>query len=279
MQQSPIQQLNQGVAHRFGWSITFNTAGTKVEVVTAKKVFLFEGENKATTAANALKGLEDLIKVEESKEIQELHQVFRNQPIDIYESNEENWEYFWNHKPAIVGIDTEGNNVRPPLLVQIATQDYAILEVPVESLSCDIERLLKDHSVVKVFCDNFSHKDKGSLGLEVKSDEEYLKGSILDVECMVAEVYGKVSVARGLSKILDLIEPKQSVRIGKPRNDKGHRKDIGRFTWIEQGKAPRIQSVYDLTNKERRYAVLDAWCTLHAFEKLRSCEQPVRAAP
>lgn len=277
MPQSPIQQLIQGVGHRFGWSITFSKDGKSVEIVTAHQAFTFKGDSKEATAEHALNGLEGLIKIEDAKEVQELHQAFRNQSIDIYESNAENWEYFWNHKPAIVGIDTEGNNVRPPLLVQIATHDYAILEVPVGSLSDDLERLLRDDTVVKVFCDNFSHKDKACLGLEIKSNESYLNGSILDVECMATDIYGEVSVARGLGKILDLLEPKQGVRIGKPRNDKGHRKNIGRFTWIEQGKAPRIQSVYDLTNSERRYAVLDAWCTLYAHERLQKCKIPAEA--
>jgi hypothetical protein len=269
---SAIQQLNQEVGHRFGWSISFDKAGTSVVIISHRETYRFQGSNKETTAQTALKELEGVLQIEAAKEVRELHQVFQDRPIDIYESNEENWEYFWSHKPDVVGIDTEGNGVNPPLLVQIATYDYCILEVPINArLSSHLQMLLQDDTIVKVFCDNFSHKDKACLGLDVKSgNDSYLSGPIVDVECMAEKCFGPVSVARGLGKILDLVEPKDGVRIGKPRNlNECRRKQIGRYTWIEQGKAPRMQSVHELTNQERRYASLDAWCTLHAYDILR----------
>jgi hypothetical protein len=270
MAPSAIQQLNQEVGQRFGWSISFDKSGTSVVIISDRQTYRFQGPNKEVTAQTALQELEGVIQIEAAKEIQELHQVYHDQPIDIYESNEENWEYFWRHKPEVIGIDTEGNAVNPPLLVQIATHDYAILEVPIDALSNHLHRLLQDDSIIKVFCDNFSHKDKACLGLDVKPHDSYLSGPIVDVECMAAKNFGPVSVARGLGKILDLLEPKDNVRIGKPKNGKGHRSNIGRYTWIEQGKAPRMQSVYELTNRERRYASLDAWCTLQAYDILQT---------
>jgi hypothetical protein len=58
-------------------------------------------------------------------------QLFSKHNIRIYDlADEENWTYFWQHKRAMVGIDTEGNQSTSPVLLQIATLDYAILEVP-----------------------------------------------------------------------------------------------------------------------------------------------------
>lgn len=285
---NPVQVLSQSVCHRYGWSATFlqqqqeqqeqehhevvwtctvQTGWTERWTFTATTA-----ENtKAAVAQMALDGLQERITAEEQKPLRELVDVVA-QNITIYESNEENWAYVWEHsKPRVVGIDTEGNLVAPPILVQVAIEDYVILEVPSVDggLSRHLQRLLNDNSIVKVFCDNYSHKDKKSLGI-AGSDDKGMKWDtppIIDLESLAATTFGPVTVARGLGRIMNLMEMYHDVRIGKPKvAGTTHRNHIGRFVWMEQGKAPRITSVNELTNQERYYAAIDAMCTLWAYE-------------
>jgi hypothetical protein len=282
----PTQELAQKVCQRYGWSAVFDKDRDDGHYWTCtvtvgfndKRRFISEdtssldseaGRKQGTAAASqtALEGLKEEIEREEAKPVKELVQVFFEK-IDIYESNQENWEYFWKHKPAMVGIDTEGNQISPPVLVQISTDEYTIIEVPQAGrLSKDLSRLLSDDSIVKVFCDNFSHKDKLSLGLtEIPAD--LTVGHIVDLEAIAAKLLGPVKVARGLSRIVTLSMPELSVQIRKPKA-KGRMANVGRFCWIEQGKAPPLKSMYDLSTKELQYAALDAWCTLQAYKRMR----------
>lgn len=219
-------------------------------------------------------------------------------------SSPPNWnKYIWSNKPKIVGIDTEGNqsSSRPPVLVQIATDDLVLLEIPAmvgtpPRLSDDLQRLLADDDIVKVFCDNFAHHDKRSLGLlpglpenKQKDKQEYKKqknsstsddkgpesldfsqGTIIDLEALSANIVGPVKVARGLSRIVALSMPELNVLIGKPPPSKkgGRFKSIGRFTLIEQGKAPPLTSLRDVSRKDQHYAAVDAWATLQAYKRL-----------
>ena len=223
-------------------------------------------------------------------------------------SSPPNWnKYIWSNKPKIVGIDTEGNqsSSRPPVLVQIATDDCVLLEIPAmvgtpPRLSDDLQRLLADDDIVKVFCDNFAHHDKRSLGLlpglpkekpqdmqENKKQKnsscsatsnndkgpeslDFSQGTIIDLEALSAKILGPVKVARGLSRIVALSMPELNVVIGKPPPSKkgGRFKSIGRFTMIEQGKAPPLTSLRDLSRKDQHYAAVDAWATLQAYKRL-----------
>ena len=69
--------------------------------------------------------------------------------------------------------------------------------------------------------------------------------------------------------------PELNVLIGKPSGaSKTKRfKDIGRYTLIEQGKLPPLQSIRDLTRKEQLYAAMDAWATLQAYQRLQQHQQ------
>jgi hypothetical protein len=219
-------------------------------------------QGTATASQAALLGLEEEIALEEAKPAKELAQLFPEK-IDIYESNKTNWNYFWNHKPTIVGIDTEGNQISPPVLVQISTDDYTIIEVPSKGkgLSKNLSRLLSDETITKVFCDNFAHKDKISLGA-TDIPKDLTVGHIVDLEAIAATSMGTVKVARGLSRIISL-SMSPTCQIRKP-NAKGRMANVGQFSWIEQGKAPPLKSMYDFSVKE-----LDWWCTLQAYKSMQ----------
>lgn len=276
------QQLAQQVCQRYGWSAVYDTTNDEgywyVDVVlglqdqrrfvsqdTSPKSKKGMKQGSEAAAVVALQGLRHEIERQEMKPGMELTQLF-SQEIPVYESTQENWKRFWKHPPTIVGIDTEGNQVSPPLLVQIATEDYTILEVPRHgSLSNSLMKLLEDTSITKVFCDNFSHHDKKSLGLQVP--EDLTTGPVLDLEALSNHLMGPAKVARGLSRILMLAMPELDVWIEKPVL--GERfANIGKYTLIEQGKAPPLQSMAELSRKEQRYAALDAWCTLYAYRRL-----------
>jgi hypothetical protein len=228
----------------------------------------------------ALDGLADAMQQEESKPICELSQAFPNAPLTIYDSHDPTtWKRFWEHPPTIVGIDTEGNQISPPVLAQIATEDYTILEISKnKNVSDNLQRLLNDDSIVKVFCDNFSHRDKLCLGLPVSKEESsssdyFAKPPIVDLEVMALQLLGPVKVPRGLSKIINLSMAEMKVRIEKPKLQKGNIQGrfakIGRFALIEQGKAKPLKGLSDLSQEEQHYAALDAWCTLQAYKRLK----------
>lgn len=284
----PTQELAQKVCERYGWSFVIEKQGddgfwtcTVTVGLNNRRSFVsndnrspddtIAGRKQGTAAASqaALDGLQQEIARQEAKPVKELGQVF-SEPIDIYESNRKNWDYFWKHKPSVVGIDTEGNNISPPVIVQISTDDYTIIEVPNKVISRDLTRLLEDETIVKVFCDNYSHRDKKCLGMTEMIPADLTAGHIIDLEAVATKWLGSTKVARGLSRIVALCMPElDQVQIRKPAGT-GRLKSVGRFAWIEQGKAPPLKALRDLSEKEQHYAALDAWCTLQAYKRL--CE-------
>lgn len=253
-------------------------------------------EGIASASKAALAGLKGELAIQEAKPKMELTQVFPLYPKTqtdkkvkqkprflIKGSSQANWNKFiWGplsnndkeKQPFVVGIDTEGNQSSPPILVQIATEDCVILEITSmlgNCLSDNLRRLLEDNSIIKIFCDNFSHSDKKSLGVlgDNFNQHDFSRGHILDLEVLTSQVLGPVKVARGLSRIITLLMPELNTIVGKPPSSKGRRfKDIGRFTLIEQGKTPPLQSLRDLTRKEQLYAAMDAWATLQAYKRI-----------
>jgi hypothetical protein len=253
----------------------------------------------------ALQGLKELIEQEESKPQKELCQVFHHVKIPIYDSlDPETWHYFWSNKPSLVGIDTEGNQHSPPVLIQIALDDYSILEVPQKGqISSNLYQLLRDQTITKIFCDS-SNRDKVSLGIDsspqqedsvVSSGEQHttttsqsssnsngtsgldLPSSIVDLELLATQVLGPVKVARGVARITTLAMPELAVSIQKPKQGKGSLKGrfsrINRYAMIEQGKAPPLKGLHELSHEEQRYAALDAWVTLQAYKRLQQLER------
>ena len=276
------QRLHQQVLQKYGWSATFDKTedgywyvdvtvglhGTH-RFVAETNTIESSKEGVQVTSALALEGLRDYIQREEAKPVQDITHVFPN-PIVVKESNEETWNYFWTHKPSVVGIDTEGNQISPPVLLQIATDDYTIIEVPTaKRISIHAQRLLNDNSIVKVFCDNFSHRDKTSLGLAFPTTTTTTRdlaskqqSTVVDLESMCAERFGPVQAPRGILRIYTLASPEIHVRIEKSRSS------VKRFSFIEQGRMPRLRSISDLSQNEQEYAALDAWVTLQAYKKL-----------
>jgi len=257
-------------------------------------------EGKAIVSAIALFGLHSIIQQQEVKQMMTLEQVYPNQ-IPVYDSHSVScWDtLFWNNPPSCVGIDTEGNQITPPVLVQISTNEYTILEVPLDGrLSDNLQRLLHDDSITKIFCDNFSHSDKKCLGLTVIDDDDekkkkkknrddnntdnnnnnnnkigsslYTKPPIIDIECMAMELLGPVKVARGLSRLVNLCLPEMNaLRIDKPKKSSMRLfQNIGVYSLIEQGKAEPLQGLSDLNTTQQQYAALDAWCTLQVYQRL-----------
>ena len=128
-------------------------------------------KGKAAVLEISLLGIKDIIETEESKETITLNSIFPAL-ITVYNLHSKNcWDQFWTNPPRFVGIDAKGNQISPPVLVQISTESYTILEVPLKGhLSNDLKRLLKTN-ITKVFCDNFSNRDKKCLGLNIDSEE------------------------------------------------------------------------------------------------------------
>jgi hypothetical protein len=315
----PTQELQQKVCQKYGWSIEFGSSSSSssssnnnddddvdgyciyhVTVITGfdgppkrfaashptdkMKIIKDEKAAKSAVSALALEGLAAEIQREEAKPVRELVHVFsaEERDLDIQDSQlASTWDRFWAHpRPSVVGIDIEGNQISPPVLVQIATNDYVILEVPQKSkggLSQNIQRLLQDDSITKVFCDNFSNKDKKSLGmalLTLPEKDDFTTPPIVDLEFMAMELLGPVKVARGLGKLTTMCMPELGVRIEKPKNPKGGKiygrlSRIGRFALIEQGKAKPLRGLFDLSKEEQHYAALDAWITLQIYHRLQ----------
>ena len=281
------QDLKQKVCQKYGWSYEYgqNDKGDWfVDVIVFLKKYRFtsqgelgEKRGKEAASALALEGLTELIASEESKPVCQLKEVFPN-PIPTYDSTDLSiWSKFWKNPPKVVGIDTEGNQKTPPVLVQISIPEYTILEAPKKTISSNLQRLLDDDNIIKVFCDNFSHNDKTSLGIDISSSSsssslsaeiDFSKPPIVDLEYMCANIYGKVKVARGLSKILTMCMPELNVRISKPSGRKNRMKNVGRFVMIEQGKSKPLKGVHELSEKEKQYAALDSWCTLEAYTRI-----------
>ncbi|CAJ1923503.1 unnamed protein product [Cylindrotheca closterium] len=295
------QQFYQQVIQKYGWYSKYDTNEDDcwfLEVIVGLKskwIILQSQEQdfkiaKTILSARAMLVLQDDIAQEEAKPLQSLSEVFSN-PLVIYDSSNDNtWKRFWESKPPVVGIDVEGNQKIPPVLVQISTNDYTILEVPQGELSANLVRLLDDDDITKVFCDNGSHKDKKCLGIYNSEAEkggnetfDLTKPPVVDLEVLFGSFAGQVKAARGLSKIMAMCLglPTNSggftevlnVRIGKPRQTSQRMKNVGRFALIEQGKIKPLKGLKDLNHKEKQYAALDAWCTLQAYHRLEELQR------
>jgi hypothetical protein len=276
----PTQQFQQQVSQKYGWRADYDTDDDGywfVDVVVGLNSVRYHFQStskdpkkgKEVVSSLALKTLAESIAIEEAKPVLQLNQVFKDQ-IRIYDSRDaETWPMFWKNKPKVVGIDAEGNQKSPPVLVQISTDEYTILEVPKRGLSSNLQRLLNDDGIIKVFCDNFSNRDKKCLGLHISEESDFTKPPIVDLEALFGSISGTVKVPRGLSKIVTMCMPELNVRIIKPPQSKSKMKNIGRFAMIEQGKAHPLHSLHELSNKEKQYAALDSWCTLQAYRRIQ----------
>jgi len=340
-----MQTLSQKICQKYGWASRFTKDPEELGgrwschvtvVIHDERTFTSQNtspedteegkkQGMAAAAQSAVAGLVEEVAKQEAKPHLELTQVFppfnpkkQNIPEStalfvIRGSSPPNWsKYIWSNKPKVVGIDTEGNqHSSPPVLVQIATDDCVLLEITSlngNQLSANLQRLLDDPEITKVFCDNYAHHDKRALGLlpptepsdstnihddtttdatttngannnsatkvpgEVKS-MDFTTPPIVDLEALSAKILGPVKTARGLSRIVSLSMPELEVVIGKPPGGtKGRFKTIGKFTLIDQGKAPPLLALRNLSRRDQHYAAVDAWATLQAYKRLAQVE-------
>ena len=289
---NPKQELQQYL-NKFGWGARYlpaETAGgcgcwaVEVRVLPSKQgCHTFQSDDSspstkkgakrgsAAAAALALEGLQPFIAAELAKPAGTMEQVFAHEfsSVRVLESSDAAWAELatvlaGSRDPA-VGIDVEGNQSSPPVLVQVACTrgNLIILEVPslLGGLSAPLQRLLADKGVRKVFCDGTCHADKTSLGLAADAAAEGgpLGGHIIELEDTANALLHESGVFRGLIRNLEL-----SLKLGSRIT----KKDSGwaLFAGINQGFYPQLKGLQDIPVKEQQYAALDAWCTLRAWE-------------
>ena len=69
-----------------------------------------------------------------------------------------------------------------------------------------------------------------------------------------------------MARIMNLAWPNPAVRVTKDTRDK---ESVLFFAAIEQRKKPRLKELDEIPNRVRRYAAMDAWCTMMAYHGLR----------
>jgi hypothetical protein len=176
-----------------------------------------------------------------------------------------------------VGIDVEGNLQTPPVLVQLCVQVpeteagyLCVLELPRSNpdgnLSADLRRLLRDNTVAKIFCDGTAGSDKRSLSVDVDLARDGAQFACLDLELLASDLAGATSVSRGLARIFNLAWPDSAFRATKDNKDKS---SVRYFVDVQDRRRARPQTLADVPAPIRRYAAMDAWLTMSAFEGLQ----------
>ena len=262
----------------------------------------------AAAAAVALVGLESVINDTTSKPVKTVDVQFggwfESTCLVLDGGRPDSWETFWQCDPKVVGIDVEGNLRTPPVLVQVCVETtrvasssgnsfgntLCILEVPRSNpgggLSHDLQRLLRDRSIVKVFCDGTANADKRSLGVDDEMGNEMMTADtnrnpdtnrnftraahIVDLETLATALAGPTSVPRGLARVVNLAWPDAPTRVVKDAADKS---SVNFFINIERNSAdpkrtPPPRAVCDLPKNVAKYAAMDAWLTLLGFRGL-----------
>ena len=228
----------------------------------------------AAAAAVAIAGLRDIVYAANSKQTLTIEEAFGAQfdHTCFVMSGPEGWAKLWEINPTEVFVDVEGNQVTPPVLFQVCVsfqvcisgeqqdRSMCLLEIPnIHRLSDDMRRLLRDPKITKVFCDGTSGADRRSL--EIVDFDNYV-----DLEDITSSLVGATGVRRGLARIMNLAWPNPAVRVTKDTRDK---ESVLFFAAIEQGKKPRPKELDDIPDRVRRYAAMDAWCTMTAYRGLR----------
>ena len=296
---SPKQELEQGICGQHGWSSSYFQAPSSRWCVEVRwgvgprngQIFVSDdvsdGASKAgvkkghaAPAAVAIAGLRDIVYAANSKQKRTIEEAFGVQfdHTCFVESGPEGWARLWEINPTEVFIDVEGNQVTPPVLVQVCVpfrnvydvtneqphRSLCLLEIPnIHGLSDDMRRLLGDQSITKVFCDGTSGADRRSLGID--DSDNYV-----DLEDIASSLVGATGVQRGLARIMNLAWPNPYTRATKDTRDK---ESVLFFAAIEQGKKPRLKELNDIPERIERYAAMDAWCTMMAYRGLRQQAQ------
>ena len=287
---SPKQELEQGICGQHGWSSRYYQDGTMRWCVEVRwgagprngRVFVSDDvsdagskagvkKGHAAAATVAIAGLRDIVDAANSKPTQTIEEAYGahfDSTCSVM-SGPEGWAQFWEMNPTYVAIDVEGNQVTPPVLVQVCVStvhggSLCLLEIPnIEGLSDDMIRLLRDKRITKIICDGTSGADRRSLGIDASDN-------YADLEDITSSLMGVTGVQRGLARILNLAWPHQAVRVTKDQKDK---KSVFFFAAIEQGKKPRLKGLDEIPGRIRRYAAMDAWCTMMGYLGLRQVAQ------
>lgn len=219
-----------------------------------------EKAGRAAAAEKAVKVLQPVAERALAQEPVALEDVFKQGvPMDILESCPSTWSNFWNvvheleDSQRAVGVGTEGNDgTGLPILVQIAIQNLVIIEFPRAcpdaQLSADLQKLLADESIMKVFCDSAKHRDIKALGLSHTSP------GVVNLETVAAEKFGNASGLRGLATISGLL---LGMRISKGDPS----------AWMEIEKHDNPRTLSDFSSKALRYAAVEAHCALRAWNE------------
>ena len=287
---SPKQELEQGICGQHGWSSRYFQDGASRWCVEVRwgagqregGIFVSDDvsdagskagvkKGHAAAATVAIAGLRDIVDAANSKPTQTIEEAYGahfDSTCSVM-SGPEGWAQFWKMNPTYVAIDVEGNQVTPPVLVQVCVStvhggSLCLLEIPnIEGLSDDMIRLLRDKRITKIICDGTSGADRRSLGIDASDN-------YADLEDITSSLMGVTGVQRGLARILNLAWPQNVVRVTKDQRDKS---SVFFFAAIEQGKKPRLKGLDEIPGRIRRYAAMDAWCTWMAYLKLRQMAQ------
>ena len=287
---SPKQELEQGICGQHGWSSRYFQDGASRWCVEVRwgagqregGIFVSDDvsdagskagvkKGHAAAATVAIAGLRDIVDAANSKPTQTIEEAYGahfDSTCSVM-SGPEGWARFWEMNPTYVAIDVEGNQVTPPVLVQMCVStvhggSLCLLEIPnIEGLSDDMIRLLRDKRITKIICDGTSGADRRSLGIDASDN-------YADLEDITSSLMGVTGVQRGLARILNLAWPQNVVRVTKDQRDKS---SVFFFAAIEQGKKPRLKGLDEIPGRIRRYAAMDAWCTWMAYLKLRQMAQ------
>jgi len=302
---SPKQELEQGICGQHGWSSVYYQQkgsmrwGVEVRWGAGPRnghVFVSDDvsdagskagvkKGHAAAATVAIAGLRDIVDAANSKPTQTIEEAYGahfDSTCSVM-SGPEGWAQFWDFwnemnslgVETCVAIDVEGNQVTPPVLVQVcistehghtdaSARSLCLLEIPnSHGLSGDLRKLLRDPRIMKIFCDGTSGADRRSLEIRVTDNH-------VDLEDITSSLMGPTGVQRGLARILNLAWPHQAVRVTKDQKDK---KSVFFFAAIEQGKKPRLKGLDEIPDRIRRYAAMDAWCTMMGYLGLRQVAQ------
>mmetsp|Transcript_46878 Transcript_46878/g.60248 ORF Transcript_46878/g.60248 Transcript_46878/m.60248 type:complete len:411 (+) Transcript_46878:15-1247(+) len=187
-----------------------------------------------------------------------LEQRFIDSGGTIVKSSQEEWNKFYENKPKVIGVDTEGIHHVPPLLVQIAYRNkvngkiIVILEAPRKGiLSSNMLKILSDSSITKVFCD--ASGDTEALGTQVNQ--------ICDIQEMATNQF-ETSNKLGLGNL-------GSKFVFNNENVIKNKKGWKYFTYHKY--RPSNQSWPSLSQHTSLcyYAAADAWMTLEIYDAMK----------
>ena len=115
--------------------------------------------------------------------------------------------------------------------------------------------------ITKVFCDGHQR-----LRPSLARIDDLIGDNYVDLEDIASSLVGETGVRRGVGTHHEprVAEPQSCVlrRIQGTRN-------LCSSLHFEQRKKPRLKELDEIPDRVRRYAAMDAWCTMMAYHGLR----------